>query len=147
MFIEKKSELDSKLRAKFALMETVELSYKELYDIIDTLDKAQEDKAYREWVKEHKFKGTVAGFHVMDVESRIEHNVRERCEADERMLKKLAHNPMLNPEFKELLQRAILRSRDMLLWRKEYIEMRNKYEALKNKPTINCNALKRGTRS
>ena len=63
----------------------------------------------------------------------LEHNVREQHEKQRMKLKKLANNPALSEDAREVLNTQVYYINMLEFWRKQYIEMRDKYEELQNK--------------
>ena len=66
----------------------------------------------------------------------IEHSVKVNHEKQRMKLKKLANNPALSDDARDILYKQIYNINLLEWWREWYIEMRDKYEELvkKNKP-------------
>lgn len=81
-----------------------------------------------------RFKGMLCDGHVhMTASEIIEHNIRERYEKEDAVLKKLANNPAIDPEIRHVVWRAILRSNDIISWRRAYSNLLREYDELRKK--------------
>ena len=69
----------------------------------------------------------------MNVREFIEHRLRERYEKENRVLLKLANNPVIDESVRMVVWKALRRSMDILLWRKAYIDMRKERDELKRR--------------
>lgn len=63
----------------------------------------------------------------------LDHSVKVDHEKQRMKLKKLANNPALADDVRDLLYKQIFNINLLEWWRERYIEMRDKYEELKNK--------------
>ena len=71
-----------------------------------------------------KWKGELGDGDVhMTAEEYCEHKVREQYEKDLKALRKLANNPILGPDVRSLVLRAIACYQDKIMWRNEYIRV------------------------
>lgn len=75
-------------------------------------------------MSEVKWKGELGDgcVHVTGMEY-CEHKVREQYETDLKVLRKLANNPILNPDVRSTVLRAIACYKDKIMWRDEYIRV------------------------
>lgn len=77
------------------------------------------------------FKGELGDGHIhINAKDLIEHNVREQHEIQRMKLRKLANNPALSEDAKEVLNTQVYYINLLEWWREQYIKLQKKYEQL-----------------
>lgn len=133
MIIRKDSDLFKRLfRASRSCEKvcTLELTLDELLSIVDSLCELDEELSYREWLKEHKHRGSIAGYIVLpapELNDFMARNHLEKCVHD---LKKMMNNPLISEDARNTLQDAISRVNENIFLRDNYIKLRNRHESL-----------------
>ena len=91
---------------------------KEIYDLV------KEQVDYEEYLKKHRVKGQLAGSIVMPIGDVLEHQSNENYQKQIMQLKKLANNPALSDDVKDLLDNQVLNINLLIFWRKRYDALR-----------------------
>lgn len=91
---------------------------KEIYDLV------KEQVDYEEYLKKHRVKGQLAGSIVMPIRDVLEHQSNENYQKQIMQLKKLANNPALSDDVKDLLYNQALNINLLIFWRKRYEELK-----------------------
>ena len=91
---------------------------KEIYDLV------KEQVDYEEYLKKHRVKGQLAGSIVMPIGDVLEHQSNENYQKQIMQLKKLANNPALSDDLKDLLDNQALNINLLIFWKKRYEELK-----------------------
>ena len=91
---------------------------KEIYDLV------KEQVDYEEYLKKHRVKGQLAGSIVMPIRDVLEHQSNENYQKQIMQLKKLANNPALSDDVKDLLDNQALNINLLIFWKKRYEELK-----------------------
>lgn len=79
-----------------------------------------------------RYKGMLGDDHVhLTAKEMIEHRVREQYEKENAVLKKLANNPAIDKEVREVVWKAIFRSQDLMWYRGVCSELQEEHDPLK----------------
>lgn len=80
------------------------------------------------------FKGELSDGHIhIKMKDLLEHNVREQHEKQRMKLKKLANNPALSEDAREVLNTQVYYINLLDYYRNGFLEIQKKYEELQNK--------------
>ena len=80
------------------------------------------------------FKGELCDGEIhIKINDLLEHQVLERHEIQRMKLKKLANNPALSDDARNVLNTQVYYINMLEWWRKQYIDLQKKYEDLQNK--------------